>query len=172
LKNSDSSVILDASAFYAGIPFLGSMKYYTTTNVFEEIKHIKRSFSILEALIDVGNLRISDPESEFIDTAKKIAERTGDLVKMSKADLSILALAFELNDSNPLIVTDDYAVANVAKFSGIKVSYVMSKGITKVGKWIRFCRVCGILYKKNEQQCMICGNRLRSKLKSSQKIAV
>lgn len=165
----DSSIILDASAFYSGIPFLGSLKCYTTSDVFNEIRHIKRSFSALEALIDAGNLQIKEPASKYIDEARRAAERSGDLTKMSEADLSIIALAFELKDLNPLIVTDDYAIANVAELSGIRVSYVMSKGITKVGTWVRYCSACGIVYRKNERQCTICGNRLRSRLRRSQK---
>jgi UPF0271 protein len=165
----DSSVILDASAFYAGIPFLGSAKCYTTSSVFDEIKHIKKSFSATEALIDAGNLQIKEPDVKFIDAAKKLAQKSGDLVKMSKPDLSVIALALELKDYNPLIVTDDYAIANVAELSSIKVSHVMSKGITKVGNWIRYCSACGILYGKNEKTCNVCGNRLRSRLKRSQK---
>jgi len=165
----DSSVILDASAFYAGIPFLGSLKCYTTNDVFEEIKHIKRSFAALEALIDAGNLQVREPGTKFIDTARRMAERSGDLAKMSDADLSVIALALELKDSNPLIVTDDYAIANVAELSSIKVSYVMSKGISKIGTWMKYCSACGIVYRGDEKQCRICGNRLRSKLKRSQK---
>lgn len=165
----DSSVILDASAFYAGIPFLGSAKCYTTSSVFDEIKHIKKSFSATEALIDAGNLQIKEPDVKFIDAAKKLAQKSGDLVKMSKPDLSVIALALELKDYNPLIVTDDYAIANVAELSSIKVSYVMSKGITKVGTWIRYCRACGIVYGKKEPVCSVCGNRLRSRLKRSQR---
>ena len=165
----DSSVILDASAFYAGIPFLGSAKCYTTSSVLDEIKHIKKAFSATEALIDAGNLQIKEPDVKFIDAAKKLAQKSGDLVKMSKPDLSVIALALELKDYNPLIVTDDYAIANVAELSSIKVSYVMSKGITKVGNWIRYCSACGILYGKNEKICNVCGNRLRSRLKRSQK---
>ena len=165
----DSSVILDASAFYSGIPFLGSSKCYTTSNVYNEIKHIKRSFSALEALIDAGNLQIKEPTGKYMDEARRAAEKSGDLAKMSDADLSIIALAFELRDSSPIIITDDYAIANVAELSGIRVSYVMSKGITKVGTWIRYCSACGIVYRKNERQCAICGNRLRSRLRPSQK---
>lgn len=165
----DSSVILDASAFYAGIPFLGSAKCYTTSSVFDEIKHIKKSFAATEALIDAGNLQIKEPDARFIDAAKKLAQKSGDLVKMSEPDLSVIALALELKDFNPLIVTDDYAITNVAELSSIKVSHVMSKGITKVGNWIRYCSACSILYGKNEKTCNICGNRLRSRLKRSQK---
>lgn len=166
MQNLDSSVILDASAFYAGIPFLGSSKCYTTSTVFDEIKHIKKSFDVLETLIEAGKLEVRDPDEKYVRTAMVMARKSGDLAKLSYADTSIIALALEMKDSNPLIVTDDYAIANVAELASIKVSHVMGKGITRVGTWIRYCSICGILYKRNEKQCRVCGNKLRTKLKS------
>lgn len=169
MRNSDSSVILDASAFYAGIPFSGSSRFYTTTKVFDEIKHIRKSFAVLETLLDAGNLRLKDPSADYLRDAKKLARQSGDLVKMSEADLSIVALALEFKALDPLIITDDYAIANVAKPAGIKVSFVMSKGVAKVGRWVRYCSACGVVYGFNTRNCRVCGNKLRAKLKSSQK---
>jgi len=169
LLNSDSSVILDASAFYAGIPFSGLLKYCTTGKVFEEIRHIKSSISAIEVLVQTGNLKVIEPEAKFINSARYAAKKSGDLIKMSEADLSVIALAFELRGSNPLLITDDYAVANVGKLSNIQVSYVMSKGITKVGTWLRYCSACGVVHRKNEIRCLTCGNKLSSKLKQNKK---
>lgn len=163
MQNSDSSIILDASAFYAGIPFFGSTKCYTTTRVFDEIKHIKKSHSALEALLDAGNIQIKDPLLEFVSAARRLASRSGDMAKMTEADLSVIALALEMKEVNPLIVTDDYAIANVAELSGIRVSYVMTKGISRVGRWVRYCSACSVVYKSGTH-CMLCGNKLRSKL--------
>lgn len=172
MQSSDSNVvILDASAFYAGIPFLGSSRCYTTNDVFDEVKHIKKSHSALEALIDAGNLQIIEPEAKYLKDASELAGKSGDLTKMSRADISVLALAIHFKNSNskPLIITDDYAIANVAETAGIKVSYVMSKGITKVGRWIRYCSACGILYGSSDRVCKVCGNKLKMRLKSSVK---
>jgi UPF0271 protein len=157
---------LDASAFYAGIPFLGS-SCYTTKEVFDEVKHIKGSHAALEVLIDAGNLKIVEPEVDNVKDANELARKSGDIAKMSKADLSVIALAlhFRGSENEPLIVTDDYAVANTAELAGIKVSYVMSRGIRKAGRWIRYCSACGILY-SSEDVCKVCGNKLRMKLKS------
>lgn len=162
-------MILDASAFYAGIPFLGSSRCYTTNDVFDEVKHIKRSHAALEALIDAGNLNIVEPETNYVKDANELARSSGDISTMSKADLSVLALAlyFKRSKNEPLIVTDDYAIANTAELAGIKVSYVMSKGIRKIGRWIRYCSACGILYSSSEKVCKVCGNKLRMKLKGS-----
>ncbi len=170
MQISDSSIlILDASAFYAGIPFFGSSRCYTTNEVFDEVKHIKGSYAAVEALMDAGNLMIVEPEADDVKNARELARRSGDIVKMSRADLSVLALAlyFKRSKDEPLIVTDDYAVANTAELAGIKVSYVMSRGIRRVGRWIRYCNACGILYYSSEKVCKVCGNRLRMKLKGS-----
>jgi hypothetical protein len=67
LLNLDSSeLVLDASAFYAGIPFLSSSKCYTTNLVLKEVIHIKKSYSALEFLIDAGNLEIIE-EEQFLE---------------------------------------------------------------------------------------------------------
>ena len=169
MQSSDSKVlVLDASAFYAGIPFLGS-KCYTTKDVFDEIKHIKKSHEALEALIDAGNLQILEPEPSFVKDANELARRSGDIAKMSEADLSVLALALQFKGSkhDPVVVTDDYAVANTAEQAGVKISYVMTKGIKKVGRWIRYCSACGKSFTSKENVCKICGNKLRMKLKES-----
>ena len=160
---------MDASAFYAGVPFLGSPKCYTTKEVFDEVRHIKRSYAALEVLIDAGNLRIVEPEASYVKDANQLARRSGDIAKMSKADLSILALAlyFKRSKNKPVVVTDDYAIANTAELAEIRVSYLMSKGIKKVGRWIRYCSACGILYASRENVCKVCGNKLRMKLKGS-----
>ncbi len=159
---------MDASAFYAGIPFLGS-KCYTTNEVFDEVKHIKKSQEALEALIDAGNLQILEPESSYLKDANELARKSGDIAKMSKADLAVLALAlhFKRSRTDPIVVTDDYALANTAELAGIKVSYVMTKGIRKVGRWVRYCSACGKSYGSEEKICKVCGNRLRTKLKGS-----
>jgi len=85
---------------------------------------------------------------------------------MSRADLSVLALAlyFKRSKNEPVIVTDDYAIANTAELAGIKVSYLMTRGIRKIGRWIRYCSACGIAYSK-EDFCQVCGNKLSMKLK-------
>lgn len=166
MQGSDSKIlILDASAFYAGIPFQ-SAKCYTTNEVFDEVKHIKRSYAALETLIDAGNLSIVEPETNYVKGANELARRSGDIAKMSKADLSVLALAlyFKVSKNEPVIVTDDYSIANTAELAGIKVSYVMSRGIRKAGRWIRYCSACGIAYSR-EDVCQVCGNRLRMKLR-------
>jgi len=87
LSSSDfSEFVLDASAFYAGIPFQSSKKCFTTNAVYNEVKHIRRSYSPLEALIDAGNLIVIEPEKTSLDKVIATAKETGDTCSCSSTE--------------------------------------------------------------------------------------
>ena len=152
--------VLDASAFYAGIPFASSSKYYTTSSVFEEIKHIKKNHDALGVLLETKRLEIKEPQKKFIESVTNTAKKTGDYQKLSKEDLSSLALSLELSGE---LITDDFAVSNVAKNLGLQVIPVMTSGIKNVGNWVYFCPGCHQNFSKLTV-CPLCGNKLRRKL--------
>lgn len=154
------SEILDASAFYAGTAFLSGKKCCTTNMVLEEIRHVKSA--ALEGLIDAGNLQVVDPEQLHVSAVKKAAEKTGDLRRLSEADISVLALALQLKTT---LVTDDYALANVAATIGVKVSSSSGKGIKEVRKWTSYCSACGKAFGSKETECPLCGNKLKRRYK-------
>jgi len=160
-QNSSSSA-LDAGAFYAGIPFLSSGKYCTTPAVFDEVKHIKSSQGAIEALLEAGSLEVIDPSKASIEKIKSAAKKTGDYPRLSQADISIVALALELKTT---LVTDDYAVANVATTLKIPVQSTSGKGISETRKWISYCSACGKAFGQTEKECPLCGNRLKRKYK-------
>ena len=141
---------------------MSSGHYCTTQAVFNEVKHIKKSHYAIEALIDASNLRVIDPDNDSIEKAKTTAKKTGDFPELSKADISIIALALQLN---AVLVTDDYAVANVATTLKILVESSSSKGIKETRKWIAYCSACGRAFGPNAKECPLCGNRLRRKYK-------
>ena len=66
--------ILDASAFYAGVPFRSSNDYYTTSLVYDEIKHIKKNHGVLGILLQTNRLKIRDPDRESTEVAVKAAK--------------------------------------------------------------------------------------------------
>ena len=152
--------ILDASAFYAGVPFGSSDECFTTTVVFDEIKHIKKNHEALETLMETNRLKIRAPNEECIQKAIKESKKTGDYPQLSKQDISILALAIELNGQ---IISDDFAVSNVAKNIGLKISPIMTQGISDVGKWIHYCPGCYSNHKSGKE-CPSCGTPLKRKL--------
>jgi UPF0271 protein len=161
-QSSSSRYALDAGAFYAGIPFLSSGSYCTTQAVFDEVEHIKKSHGAIEALLDSGSLEIIDPDRSSIEKARAAAKRTGDYQKLSKADFTIIALALQLHTK---LLTDDYAVANVATALKIPVESSSSKGIKETRKWIAYCSACGKAFGPDAKECPLCGNKLRRKYK-------
>ena len=152
--------VLDATAFYAGIPFASNDSFMTTSTVYKEIEHIKTKQGVLEMLKQTNRLQIRDPSEEFISTVRDTAVKTGDSITISKQDISIIALALE---NNIELITDDFAVTNVAKQLKIKTSSLMTKGISIVGKWISYCSMCGKEFSK-QKECSICGSKLNRKL--------
>lgn len=158
-----ASRVYDASAFYAGVPFASPDAGLTTSLVFEEIKHIKKNHGALEILLQTDRLTIQDPNSVSLDHITSMAKKTGDIQKLSKADLSAVALAHQLN---VMLVTDDFAVSNLAKNLNLIVNPIMTKGIKDVGRWVHYCAGC-----KKEftgiSECPNCGNKLNRKLLKS-----
>jgi len=152
--------ILDASAFYAGIPFGSSNDCYTTSLVYEEIKHIKKSQEVLETLLETNRLKIRDPDKETVKAAIKASKNTGDYQQLSKQDLSIIALCIDLKGQ---IISDDFAISNVAKNLGLEILPVMTSGIKDVGKWVHYCPGCRSNHKSG-RECPMCGTPLKKKL--------
>jgi len=152
--------ILDASAFYAGIPFSTTNEFFTTSLIFDEIKHIKKNHDAIGTLMETKRLKISDPDAEFVDKVKAASKKTGDFNQLSKQDISVIALCLQMNGE---IITDDFAISNVAKNLNLKVSPLMTSGINDVGNWIHYCPGC----KKNFEsgsECPLCGTQLKRKL--------
>ena len=152
--------IIDASAFYAGIPFRSSNEFYTTSLIFDEIKHIKKNHGAIDILLATNRLKIQDPSSEFIDIAIEESKKTGDFNQLSKQDVSLIALCLQLKGE---LITDDFAISNLAKNLDIKVSPLMTSGIKDVGIWIFYCPGC----RKNcdsGSECPSCGSILKRKL--------
>jgi len=152
--------ILDASAFYAGVPFRSSEDYYTTSLVYDEIQHIKKNQGVLGTLLETNRLKIREPEEQSTQDAIKAAKETGDFPQLSKQDISIIALGIETRGQ---IITDDFAISNVGKNIGLKISPIMTKGIKDVGKWIHYCPGCKTKH-QGGKECSICGTMLKRKL--------
>jgi UPF0271 protein len=118
--------ILDASAFYAGVPFRSSNDYYTSSLAYDEIKHIKKNYDALGTLLETNRLKIREPDKEEI-------------------------------------ISDDFAISNVAKNLGLKISPIMTQGIKDVGKWVHYCPGCRTNH-TNKKECPMCGTPLKRKL--------
>ena len=152
--------ILDSSAFYAGVPFRSSDDCYTTSLVYDEIKHIKKDQDALGTLLETNRLKIREPDKDSVNAAIKASKDTGDFPQLSKQDISIIALCIEMSGE---IITDDFAISNVMRNLGLKISPIMTQGIKDVGKWIHYCPGCRTNHTKCKE-CPMCGTILKRKL--------
>ncbi len=135
-------------------------EFFTTSLIFDEIKHIKKNHDAIGALMERKRLKISDPDAGFVDKIKAASKKTGDFNQLSKQDISVIALCLQMNGE---IITDDFAISNVAKNLNLKVLPLMTSGINDVGNWIHYCPGC----KKNFEsgyEGPLCGTRLKRKL--------
>jgi UPF0271 protein len=159
--------VLDSTAFYAGIPFQGEGKYYTTYQVLDEV----RGRGIGAQLIH-SRVQVTEPSKESVQKVKEASNRTGDQKSLSEADTSILAVTLDLvkskRDDEVVLVTDDFAVRNVAEVIGINLSETSIRGEWKKITWITYCKGCGKEYLDPKRSvCEVCGTKLSRKPKPS-----
>ena len=151
--------VLDSSAVYAGIPFSSNEPSYITPLVYNEIDHIKKDHDTIHILIETKRLTVNEPEDKFVSAASDAAKKSGDFSNLSDEDISTIALSLQLNAD---LVTDDFAVSNVAKSINIKVIPVMTNGIKNVVIWKYYCPGCKTDFSKLTE-CPRCGNKLKRK---------
>lgn len=155
--------VLDASAFYTGLPFESLEAHHTTQAVLDEVRHIKSNYDVLGALIQTGRLTVRDPLPEHVAKIRDAAAASGDM-RLSDGDVSVLALCLEMRGE---LVTDDFAVSNVASNLGLRVSPIMTPGIRTAGRWIHYCPGCEMDF-PGDSVCPQCGNALRRRLAGNQ----
>ncbi|MFH1240332.1 MAG: hypothetical protein V1672_03885 [Candidatus Diapherotrites archaeon] len=156
--------LLDASALInsPNFEFRAENKYITTSLIFSELKEMSIKY-IAENALAQGILKIQDPSEE---TIKKISENVSKhgFNKMSKQDLSLIALASEFYDSKKefKVLTDDYSIQNFLKLLKIPYNSISQKGISRIISFSVKCRSCGKKFSpdtKNEI-CDVCGSEL------------
>ena len=152
--------MLDSSAFYAGIPFSSNEPSYITSLVYNEIEHIKKDHDAIQILIETKRITVNEPENRFVTTTINAAKKSGDFPNLSDEDISTIALSLQLDAE---LVTDDFAVSNVAKNLNIKVIPVMTDGIKNIVTWKYYCPGCKIDFSKITV-CPRCGNKLKRKV--------
>jgi UPF0271 protein len=144
-------VALDTSAIIYLSDFRKFKEIFTVQEVVEELKD-----KISSIKLSTLNIKVVEPSSQSVKKVEKVAYETGDLEKLSKTDLKLLALAKE---KKLIIISDDRNIQNVAEKMGIKYFSVFSKEITQLIKWGKFCKSCKKFYKEGEY-CSICGSKL------------
>jgi endoribonuclease Nob1 len=155
--------IADSAVFIMGNHNFDSSLLITVPSVADELK--SQDSLLRFDLAKEGGLRVEWPEPEMVKQVKEMAERTRDSEELSKTDLEILAKALEHKD-RCVLLTDDYAVQNVAIQLGIKVEPIAQKKIKDILIWQKQCIGCKKKFEKGEI-CPICGSPLKKKRKKS-----
>jgi len=154
------SRVLDASAFYAGIPFSSNESNFTTSLIYDEIRHIKKEYDTVQILIETKRLTIEDPKPIFLNQVNNSAKKSGDFPNLTQEDISAISLSLQLGAE---LITDDFAMSNVAKNLGITIKPIMTNGIKRIGIWRYYCPACKINFSKTNE-CPNCGSNLKRKL--------
>lgn len=147
--------VLDSSAF---------IDEYTTDEPIATIPMVREEledeagyrFDALEG----SGMRIHIPDPETVDRIERAARETGDAETLSQTDVRLLATAFELDAT---LVTDDYAMQNVAERLDISVDVISQDGIEERRDWKFQCQGCGRVFDENRDRCEICGSDLNRK---------
>jgi len=165
-------LVLDTSAFLSGFdPLSVSEEQTTVPLVEEEISANSIARVRLRMAIENGKLRVKQPSENYYEEVKASAKKVGDAFFLSETDVQLLALALELRKTgcNPLIITDDYSIQNVATQIDIQFASLATYGIRRLLKWVRYCPACHKEYPAdyNFKRCTICNTDLKRKPRKS-----
>ena len=110
-----------------------------------------------------SGMHIQIPEDETAERVRRAAQTTGDAEVLSETDIRLLAAALELSGT---LVTDDYAMQNVADALDIQVELIAQDGIDERRDWRFQCQGCGREFDEHKDRCPICGTELARKAPS------
>jgi UPF0271 protein len=157
--------IADSAVFIMGNYDLDSSLIITVPSVANELK--SKDAELRFDLAKERGLRVEWPDPEIVKEVQKMAELTRDSEELSKTDIEILSKALEYR-GRCILLTDDYAVQNVAVQLGIDVKPIAQKKIKDIIIWHKQCIGCRKFFDKGDI-CPICGSPLKKKRKRSRK---
>jgi UPF0271 protein len=147
--------VLDSSAFIH--EYHASEQMASVPAVEEELED--ESAYRFDAMEGAG-MHIHIPADNTVETIERAAVETGDGEELSDTDVRLIAAAFELDGT---LVTDDYAMQNVAEHLGVVVEVIAREGITEQREWRFQCQGCGREFDDHRDRCPICGSDLSRK---------
>ncbi len=157
----DSSAVLNDFGF----EFSPKNKYITTRLAVSEFRDL-RSRHLMENALQQKLLSIEEPSKESQLRVNKAVSKKG-FTKLSKTDLSILALAIDLKEQGKkfILITDDYSIQNFAKVFEIQFESAMRGEISKEISFFLSCPSCSKKMPSNskERKCPVCGSNLKRK---------
>ncbi|MDI6883607.1 MAG: hypothetical protein QMD00_00450 [Hadesarchaea archaeon] len=152
------TLVLDTSAVIAGfVPGLAEAEQVTVSEVLEEARDLCSKLE-LETAVLAGKVKVVEPSKNSLTEVRTKVKHTGDVV--SGTDVKLLALALDLKGEGAELVTDDYAIQNLASLFDIPYRRVAMPGIKEVLRWEAVCPACGRRYPPSMIKCLTCGSKL------------
>ncbi|MFB6217796.1 MAG: NOB1 family endonuclease [Halobacteriaceae archaeon] len=147
--------VLDATAFIESYEPAGPTA--TVPEVREELEDATAyRFDAMEG----SGMHIQLPGEPAVERVKQTARETGDAEALSATDVRLVAAAIELDAT---LVTDDYAMQNVAEALGLDVDAIAREGIEERRDWLFQCSGCGREFDDHHDRCPVCGSELSRK---------
>jgi UPF0271 protein len=161
-------LVLDTSAFIMGFNPTKESEAYSVHEVEMELSAGTMPQLRFRMLTEKGVLAVQSPSPRAEGMVEDASRKAGESGQLSSADREVLALAMDLKLDNrePVIVSDDYAIQNLADHLGIRHSSLANFGIVHRFQWIMFCPACFRRYKPPEKKCLVCGTDLKRKVLS------
>jgi UPF0271 protein len=110
--------------------------------------------------LEGSGMHLHIPDEESVVRIERAARETGDLEELSETDIRLIAAAFELDGT---LVTDDYAMQNVAEKLNVTVEVIAREGIDEQRNWLFQCQGCGREFDDQHDRCPVCGSDLSRK---------
>ena len=152
--------IADSAVFITGYDVESSL-VITVPSVVSELKSNEASLRF--EIARESGARVEMPQPEIVDEVLEMAGFTKDSEELSTTDVEILAKALEYRDE-AVLLTDDYAVQNVAELLKIDVRAVVQKKIRDRLVWGKQCTGCRRKFDSGDI-CPVCGSPLRKSRK-------
>ncbi len=152
-------LVLDASVILEGMALPPGESCHVAPSVRDEVAK-GRPGRTMEGMLAAG-LVVREPVPERVAEVRAAAEGTGDIGRMSPADLESVALALELG---AVLLTDDYSMQNTAAKLGVEWRGYQQEGISEERRWVYRCRGCNRRFGVDEGgkgECPVCGSGLR-----------
>jgi endoribonuclease Nob1 len=167
-RNERRVLILDTTAFIMGYEATNiSDVQFSVPMVAKELTEDSTPWLRFKIAQEKHALQVRSPEKKHLEEAKKIAGKMGEVRHLSDADMEILSLSLELKNEKmePIIVSDDYAIQNIAEKIGIGYISLSTIGIRYQMEWRLYCPACHKRYPSSSTLtiCRVCGSPLKKR---------
>ncbi|MCS6769565.1 MAG: NOB1 family endonuclease [Candidatus Caldarchaeum sp.] len=162
---------LDTRAFLSVQLEPGPAELITVQEVVDEVLYGGLAPERLATALARQVVKLKKPSQSSVERVKVAAASTGDLPRLSKADVNLLAAAFDAfsEGASVVVLSDDYSLQNTALKLGLEVAGLARQPVKELREWISKCVVCGKVYGRAVGDvCPSCGGEVVRYVRASE----